>query len=239
LGATPNGRGSKEGKIVQMMAPFAFVFLMLMAIMTTGQYLLSNVIEEKSSRIVEVLLSAVRPGELMAGKIIGLGLVGLMVAGLWLGGGLVALEWRGIELDLPASIWAYFLVYYVLGYLLLASLMAGAGSLCSEPKEAASLIGPINMILIIPMIGWYNFAQEPMGLAARLLSFVPPITPLMMMLRLGAGEIPAWEVAATLALLLVSTVGAIWLAGKVFRVGVLMYGKRPGLKTVWRAVRAS
>jgi ABC-2 type transport system permease protein len=197
--------------------------------------MLSSIIEEKNSRIVEVLLSVVSPFELMAGKILGLAGIGLTVTSIW---GLVAYgaaRQQGFEIEIGTSLIVYFLIYYILGFVLYCALLSGVGSICNTIKESQSLMMPVMLLLVIPLIFWMPLAQDANGVAAKVLSFIPPATPMLMMLRLSSGaDIWFVEIVASILLLAVSVIAAIWVSAKVFRTGVLMYGKRPSLREVAR-----
>ena len=196
------------------------------------------VIEEKSSRVIEVLLSAVTPFQLMAGKILGLAGVGFTIVGLWGAGAYFAATKQGLSLDVTTEMMLYLIVYYILGFLLLSAVFAGVGSICNTIKETQGLMMPIIMILIVPLMSWFPLAQNPDGTLARVLSFVPPLTPMLMVLRLSAGsDVSMVEILASIAVLAAATVATMWMAAKVFRTGILMYGKRPALREVFRWLR--
>jgi ABC-2 type transport system permease protein len=225
----------QQDRVARMMVPFAFMYLIFMGIAGLGQHMLSSIIEEKNSRIVEVLLSVVSPFELMAGKILGLAGIGLTVTSIW---GLVAYgaaRQQGFEIEIGTSLIVYFLIYYILGFVLYCALLSGVGSICNTIKESQSLMMPVMLLLVIPLIFWMPLAQDANGVAAKVLSFIPPATPMLMMLRLSSGaDIWFVEIVASILLLAVSVIAAIWVSAKVFRTGVLMYGKRPSLREVAR-----
>ncbi len=224
-------------RVARMMVPFAFMYLIFIGIAGTGQHLLSSIIEEKNSRIIEVLLSTISPFELMAGKIMGLAGIGLTVTTLWGVGAYVAARYQGIDITVGLGLVIFFLVYYILGFVLFSAILAGVGSVCNTVKETQSLMMPVMLLFIIPLIAWMKLAQDPNGTLAHALSFLPPATPMVMMLRLSTGaSIAAVEVVATVLLLVFSVFGAVWAAAKIFRTGVLMYGKRPGLPQIWHCL---
>ena len=229
---------SESQRIIGMMVPFFFMFLMFMGIFGMGQHLITSVIEEKNSRVIEVLLSALSPLELMAGKIAGLGGIALTVIAMWGVGAYAAARWRGLDLNIPVEILPYFFVYYVLGFLLFSSILAGIGSVCNTIKEAQGLMMPVSMLCILPMVTWFALIRNPTGTLARAMSFVPPLTPMVMILRLAAGaELTVLEVAASIVILAGSVLVAVWAGAKVFHIGILMYGKRPGVREILRWVR--
>ena len=236
------GSGDREDRVqsegdraAKMMVPFFFMYLIFMGIVGMGQHLISSVIEEKGSRVIEVLLSAVSPFQLMAGKIAGLAGIGLTVVSLWAGAAYIAARWQGLSVEITGELMLYFVVYYILGFLLFSSLLAGVGSVCNTIKETQGLMMPIMMVFIIPLLAWFKLVQDPNGTLARVLSFVPPMTPMVMILRLAAGpEIWIGEILASIFLLGITVPVAMWAAAKIFRTGILMYGKRPTLREVGR-----
>lgn len=229
---------SQGERAVGMMVPFFFMYLIFMGIVGTGQQMLSSIIEEKSSRIIEVLLSAVSPFELMAGKIVGLAGIGITVTGLWAIVAYGAARWQGLSVDVTGQLVLYFVVYYILGFLMFSSILAGVGSVCNTLKETQSLMMPIMMVFIIPLLGWFKLVQSPDGVLARALSFFPPVTPMVMILRLSAtSDTPTAEILASIVLLAAAVLGVMWVAAKVFRTGILMYGKRPGPREILRWLR--
>jgi ABC-2 type transport system permease protein len=228
-------------------APVAFVYLLWVSVFTIAQLLLTNTIEEKSNRIVEVLLSSISPMQLMVGKILGIAATGLTTIGSWIVFFLVFLKFLPKLLDLPAEIdltvlvsdpvyLASFVAYFLLGFLLYASILVGLGSACNSIKEAQNLMAPVMILLLLPLLSMIPISQDPNGKLAVVLSFIPPFTPFVMMNR-AAGPPERWEYAVTSVLLVVSIAVAFWAAAKIFRVGVLMTGKPPRLGELWRWVR--
>jgi ABC-2 type transport system permease protein len=231
---------SQGQRIAGMMVPFFFMYLIFMGMIGTGQHMLSSIIEEKNSRIIEVLLSAVSPFQLMAGKILGLAGIGLTVMALWSAAAFAAVRWQGLNVGVGPELMVYFVIYYILGYLFVSAILTGIGSVCNTIKETQSLMMPVMLIFIIPMMGWFKLVQSPNGTLARVLSFVPPVTPMVMALRLSAGsDIWFLEIAASILLLAVAVIFVIWAAAKIFRTGILMYGKRPGPIEILRWLRQS
>jgi len=229
---------SQGQRMARMMVPFAFMYLMFLGIVGMGQHMVSSIIEEKNSRIIEVLLSVVSPFELMAGKIAGLAAVGLAVMALWGAAAYGAARWRGLQIDVSPDLVAYGLIYYILGFVLFSAILAGVGSVCNTIKETQSLMMPIMLVFIIPMLAWPRLAQEPNGELARVLSYVPPATPMVMILRLSSG-IDVWlgEVVLSILVLIAGVLATMWAAAKVFRTGILLYGKRPGAREILRWLR--
>jgi ABC-2 type transport system permease protein len=226
---------SDADRVVKVMIPFFFMYLLFIGIITMGQQMLSSIIEEKNSRVIEVLLSAVSPFELMAGKILGLVSVGLTVVFLWGVSAVAAARWKGLSLDIAPAILTYFILYYVLAFFMFSAFMVGIGSICNTIKETQSLLKPVILICIVPILAWQNIIRDPNGMLAKVLSFVPPTSPMVMILRLSSGtEIWIVETLLSIILLAASVLGGVWIAARVFRTGILMYGKRPGLREVAR-----
>jgi ABC-2 type transport system permease protein len=240
LGREEQRLQSQAERMTGIMVPFFFMFLIYMGIIGIGQQMLSSVIEEKNSRIIEILLSAVTPFQLMTGKILGLAGIGFTVMGLWAFAAYGAALWRGLDVEITAGLLFYFLLYYVLGFLLYSSILAGVGSVCNTLKESQNLMMPIVLVFVVPLISWYQLVQSPDGLFARVLSFIPPVTPLVMILRISAGS-GVWglEILASIVLLLASLLVTMWLAARIFRTGILMYGKRPSIREIFRWLRQS
>lgn len=231
---------NEKEKITRMMFPFFFMFMIFGGIMGAGQQMLSSVIEEKNSRVIEVLLSAVSPFELMTGKIVGLAGIGMTVMVIWGSAAYAAAAWRGINFSVGAGILPFFVIYYILGFLLFTSILAAIGSVCNTIRETQSLMMPVTLLIIIPMVSWFNIVQHPNGTLARALSFVPPLTPMVMVLRLSASsDTSLIEVFASIVLLAAAVLAMMWAASKIFRTGILMYGKRPALREVFRWLKQS
>ncbi|MHC4396802.1 MAG: ABC transporter permease [Planctomycetota bacterium] len=225
-------------RIKKMMIPFFFMYLMFISIIVTAQHMLSSVIEEKNSRVMEVLLSAVSPFQLMAGKIVGLAGIGFTVTGLWGVGAYSAANWQGLNISITGELLLYFVIYYALGFLLFSSITVGIGSICNTIKETQNLMMPITIIFLVPLISWLNLIQNPNGTLARVLSFIPPLTSMVMILRTSAtSNISHIEILGSIVLLAATVLGVMWGVAKVFRTGILMYGKRPGPREILRWLR--
>jgi len=223
----------------RMFVPFFFLFLMFFGVFGVNQQMLTGIIEEKSSRVIEVLLSTLTPFQFMAGKILGLTGIGLTVVGIWGAGCYGAATYQGLTGLVEVGEVLYFLVYFILGFALFSSIFAAIGSACNTIQEAQSMVMPISILLIAPLVGWVYFIQHPEGLWATALSFVPPLTPLVMMLRLAVRpDLPFLQVAGSIVVLALSVPVVMWASAKIFRTGVLMYGKPPSLREILRWVRA-
>ncbi len=245
-----SGKESKVEKsdVVLKWAPMVFVYLLWISVFILAQMLLTNTIEEKSNRIIEVLLSSVSPRQLMTGKIFGIAITGLMMVGSWalffiLGVEILPLLFPEAsriisEFELarilaePIYLLSFF-GYFLAGYLLFASLLAGIGSVCNSLKEAQNLQQPVMILLLVPLFAMMPVASDPNGTLARVLSFIPPFTPFVMMNRAG-GPPETWEYLATGVLLALTVFLTFRGAAKVFRVGILMTGKPPRIREILR-----
>jgi len=228
-------QGSREGTFV---TAFVFTILLFMGIFGYAQWLLTTLIEEKSNRIVEVVLSSVSPFQLMTGKILGMGLVSLTLLSLWSGAGYLGAATQDWTRFVPIQNLAFFLVYFVLGFFLYASLFSAIGAACNTLKEAQNMQGPLTIVLIVPMFLLVPITKDPEGTIAVVMSWFPFFTPFVMMNRLAASPSPeGWEIAGTIAWLAISVVIVMWAAGRVFRVGILMYGKPPRPGELFRWMR--
>ena len=233
--ATEVDSGSREAK---GFIPMIFVYLMFIGIMGQAQTMLTSTVEEKSNRVMEVLLSSVSPFQLMAGKMIGLGLVSFTLFAVWMAGGafmIIRNDWQHL---IEVSTLVYFLIYFMPGFLLYSSVMAAMGSLCNELKEAQNMMTPMIIILIIPLMTMFWVGQNPDHVIARVLSFIPTFTPFLMINRIASAQPPGMvEIVASVVVLTASIVVTVWLAARVFRVGVLLYGKPPAFREVMRWLR--
>ncbi len=243
VGRVPTRTVTEEGErenteILNMFLPMAFMILLLMSVMTGGQYLMTTTIEEKSSRVVEVLLAAVSPMELMTGKVLGQLVVGFIVLGLYGGLGMVGLLSFSMVGLLDPMLLVYLVIFYLTAYFVLASFMAAVGAAVNEMREAQTLMTPIILVVMIPWMLWLPITRNPDSLFAVVLSFVPPLSSFVMMIRLASTSPPPfWQVAASIAVGLVAVYASLVLAAKVFRIGLLLHGKPPNFATLVRWVR--
>ena len=222
--------------IVKQWAPSGFVYLLWLAIFVIIQMLLNNTIEEKSNRIIEVLLSSVTPGELMMGKLFGIAAVGLTMVGAWMFALFGILSWKSggagqiagqiLTVLHSSNLIPLFSIYFLLGYLMYAAFILSVGSVCNTIKEAQSYMGVLTMIMMVPLLTMTFIPKDPNGSLARLLSWIPLYTPFTMMNRATADP-PLVDMVGTLVLLIACTVGALWMSGKIFRIGILRTGQPP------------
>jgi ABC-2 type transport system permease protein len=221
---------------IKQWAPSGFVYLLWLAIFVIIQMLLNNTIEEKSNRIIEVLLSSVTPGELMMGKLFGIAAIGLTMVGAWMLALFGILSWKvggasevagQVLIVLKTSnLIPLFSIYFLLGYLMYAAFILSIGSVCNTIKEAQSYMGVLTMIMMIPLLTMTFIPKDPNGSLARILSWIPLYTPFTMMNRATADP-PLVDLIGTFILLAATTALALWMSGKIFRLGILRTGQPP------------
>ena len=240
---TLNSRGGFDLKddrreLLDFMLPFTFAMVLGLCIVIGGTYLLQGVSEEKESRILEALLCTVSPGELLAGKLLGLGAAGLTLVALWtaMSAGFATPALALANLKIPPHLLAVMVVYLLLGYLFYGSLMIGIGAVTNNMREAQQFAFMFTFANWVPIIMLTSIIGRPNGNLALGLSLFPPTAPVAMMMRMSVPEaaVPLWQVALSMGLL----AGTAWLAlvgsARVFRIGLLMYGKTPSLPEIVR-----
>jgi ABC-2 type transport system permease protein len=227
-------------EMLNVFMPAAFMILLLVSVLTTGQYLLTSTVEEKSNRVVEVLLSAVSAMELMTGKILGQMAVGLLILLLYAGLGILALfSFATVGLLDPMLI-IFLMIFYVLSFFTVAAMMAAIGAAVNEMREAQALQGPVMLFLMVPWILWLPIVRDPNSTMSVVLSFIPPLGNFAMLLRMtSTSPPPMWQAWLAIFISAVAVYGALWVAAKVFRVGLLMFGKPPTFGTLIRWARMS
>jgi ABC-2 type transport system permease protein len=218
--------------------PFIFAGLLVFGILIGGQTLLTQVLEEKSSRVIEVLLSAVSPLELMAGKILGQMAVSMLVLALYIGMGLLMLTSFAMLGLIDPLLIVYLIVFFLVGYLVFASVFAAVGAAVNEMREAQSLMTPIMLLLMAPWFFAQPIGRDPDSAFSVAMSLVPPVNTFAMMVRLASTTPPPlWQVGLSLVIGVASAVACMWFAAKIFKVGLLMHGKPPTLGTLIKWAR--
>lgn len=250
-----DGEVDSADRTAALVAGFAGAFLLYGSMLVYGTYVLRSVLEEKRNRVVEIVISSLRPWELMLGKILGVGAVGLTQLSIWL-----AFVFVVAILALPnlAAAWpmlgevgdltpylpgvgtlALFGVYFVLGYFLYSALFAAVGAICTREEEAQQAQFPIVMLLVIPLIIQTSALEGSEFAWADWAALFPFFSPILMFPRAVAGSVPAWMVVLSIVLMILALIGTAWVAGRIYRVGILMQGKRPTVPEILRWVRAS
>ena len=242
----PEGE-SEESGVPTFIIAFVMLFFIYITILFYGIFVMRGVIEEKQSRIVEVLVSSVKPFQMMIGKIIGIGLVGLTQYAIWILSaallsffGAKMFASTGADLPkIPASLVIYFIIYFLLGYFLFATLYAMVGAMVSSEEDAQQVQFPVTILIIIPMMVFSLVMNNPNSPTSVTLSMIPFFSPTLMMLRIAVDPPPWWQIGLSMILMIVTIFGAIWLAARIYRVGILMYGKRPSIAELGRWLRYS
>lgn len=228
----------KNLPVLNAVLPAAFMVLLLVTVLSGGGQLMTTTIEEKSNRIVEVLLSAVTPMELMTGKILGQLFVGLLVLAIYGGMGIAAAASFALQGLFDPWLLVYLVVFYLISYFVIGAFMAAVGAAVSDLRDAQSLLRPVMVVLMIPWLLWMPIARDPNSTLALVASFVPPVNTFGMLLRMSSSSPPpSWQVWLSIAVGLASAYASLWFAAKVFRIGLLEFGKAPDLRTLIRWAR--
>ena len=217
----------------------AFMMLIWIATFTSGNYLLTTTIEEKSNKVMEVLLSAISPMQLLAGKILGQAGVSAVILCMYGSAALAGLVTFALLDLIPFSHLLMFVIFFVIAYFMIATIMAAVGSAVSELRDAQSLMGPVMLILIIPLALWPVLSEHPNGMIATISSFTPPLLPFVMILRVTASTEPValWQIVLSIGIGFGSVIVMVWMCARIFRIGILMQGKPPNIIQLVKWIR--
>ena len=242
-------KGSRaEGGVVGMFFALGLFMILYVSMLIWGQQVMNGVLEEKGSRVIEVVISAVTAFELMMGKLIGICLVGLTQLGIWLGT-MAVLTAPGIVAtmalvppgasppSLTPAVLIHFILLFILGFFAFATLYAAIGASFNNLQEAQQAASIVAIFIVIPVMVMWPVINDPNSRMATVLSLVPLFTPLLMPLRIAIEMPPAWQLALAYVLTLGFVVGMVWFCSKIYRVGILMYGKKPTFKEIWKWTR--
>lgn len=245
---------------------FVLGFIIYVAMFIYGAYVMHGVMEEKQSRVLEVVVSSVRPFELLMGKVLGIGAMGLLQMGMWAAilfglslsaGGIASLFLDPADFNLPegasgeqllaqadfalphlsAGLFIWFLLFFLGGYLLYSSLFAAVGSSVEHQQDAQGLMLPVTILIVIPIMFISLVVDSPNATLSVVLSMVPFFSPILMVVRVAVTAVPFWQVFLSFVFLCAAFVGTIWICGRIYRVGILMYGKKPTLRDLARWLR--
>lgn len=243
------GRGSAGRENVVL--AYAVALLLYMSIVLYGQSILMSVIEEKTQRVAEVVVSAVSPSQLLAGKVLGVGAVGLTQQLIWVASGVLLVRFQGPIMQamglgaapttlpgLSLVTAAVFLLFFLLGFIFFTTMFAAAGSMVSSTQDAQQVATPLTLLIVPSILLLAPVLMDPGGTLAIAVSLIPFTAPILMPVRMSLTSVPWIEVAASVGLMLVACLAAIWLAARIYRVGVLMYGKKPSMAELMRWIRA-
>src|SRR5438094_1539060 len=246
-------RGTTCGETAAQSFSLAYFMgiILYTAILLYGINVMSSVLEEKTTRIVEVLVSSLRPFELMAGKVLGVGAVSILQFLIWGVGARLLLARRASPVaasdaadeifqvpHVSGATLAIFMAYFLGGFFLYSAMFAAVGAMSSTEQEARQAQQPVAWLLVLSFISMFALLNDPNSTLAVTLSLVPLSSPIAMPVRWAAGNIPGYEIALSLVILVGSIIGVTWTAARIYRVGILMTGKRPNLRELVRRVRA-
>lgn len=238
----------KTGGELNFIVPFIFGALLLIPSLVYGQETMRGIVQEKTDRVVEVLVSSVTPMQLLTGKILGVAAVGLTQIGVWLtmiaivgAYGATVATMAGVNLAqfVRPIIFLYFLIFFVLAYLTYVCVYAVAGAICNSEKEAQQFIMPVMLLMMVPWFLMMPIIMNPDAPFAVGFSLSPVFGPITMFVRATATDPPMWHFLLSIAVSLATCVGLFWITAKVFRVGILSYGKRPTIPELMRWIRVA
>ena len=247
---TDRGRGGSA--TVSVRFALVILFTLYMALMLYGQAVLRGVMEEKQTRVAEVVVSSVEPWKLLGGKVIGVGAVGLTQFAVWISSAILLLRYRGEILErLGASAMSFnppdvtigmgivLMLFFVTGYVFYSALFAAVGAMVSSEQEAQQALMPIILLLVSSFVFFPPILSKPTSGLAHTLSWLPFSAPIVMPLRIAVIPVAAWEVAVSLISVAAGSYIAVWIAARIYRTGMLMYGKRPSMREVARWLRTT
>ncbi len=236
-----NGVGFIAGYITGM---FLYISMILY-----GTLIMQSVIEEKNSRVIELLSSSVKPIDILIGKVLGVGLAGLVQVSVWatmfaavsffaLPAVLSSLGSSAGSIISPLS-FIYFVLYFIFGYLMYATLYAGAGATVEQASDAQQVSMPITLLVILPIVMMTSVIQSPSSTSSVILSLIPFFSPILMLGRIFSETPPFWQIALSFVLMAATFFGVLWLSGKIYRTGILMYGKKYTLREIFKWLKYS
>lgn len=231
------------------MAGYLTGFLMYMGLLIYGSMILRSVVEEKSTRVIEVMVSSVKPYDLLVGKVLGISAAAVLQMSVWAimmallatVGVNMAQKMSGSEIPIhiPPELFVYFVVFYVLGFLIYATLFAALGATADQESDVQQASLPITMLVVIPILLMTSVIQAPSSSMSTILSMVPFFAPILMMGRIFSETPPFWQIALSMAIMIATFFGVLWVAARIYRTGILMYGKRFSPKEIVKWIKYS
>ncbi len=234
---------SDAKQVAEFFVPYIFALLLMISVFTSSGYLLQSVADEKENRMIEMMVTSVAPFSIMAGKVLALGAAGIIQVGVWfisavlIGPQVLHQIPNAGDLSLAPGLLVPVLAFFIGGYFLFAVLMAGIGAAASSVKEATQFSVVIAIPNVVAIYGSALIVDQPNGVFARTLSYIPFTAPTAMMLRLGAGDVPVGDIIGGLIVLVIAGIGLLWVSARVFRAGLLLYGQRMTPAAMWRAIK--
>lgn len=230
-----------DSVFILFLLPLIFGMILIISSLSTSSYLMYSLVEEKQNRVVEVLVTSVRPMQLLGGKILGLGLLGItqivIILAMAVGGLAIANALNVVQgITIPTDILIVALVYFVLAYLILAAILAGLGVLVGSEQESSQLSGFMTFPFFAPFFFVLPLVTDPNGSTAMILSFIPFTAPMTMMVRMGFTTVPFWQIALSMGIMALTALFFVWLSARVFRWGLLLYGKKFSVRSLVNAL---
>ncbi len=236
----PDGRLVRQDPrdfLARVVLPFAFAFILMLSIFIASGYLIQGLVEERSSRVIELLLSSVTPEELVAGKLMGLGGAGLLQLVVWVGLSMAPVVFVA-RMEVAPSVAALCVAYYLVGFVFFGSIMAGVGCVSGGTLESQHFASLWSVVAVVPILFSPLILEAPNSVFSRVLSYVPFTCPITMIMRVASGEYSVIDVPLTLLVMVVGTLGSLWVSARLFRVGLLLRGQRPSLSELLSRVWA-
>lgn len=244
IGIDKSGKESKGGGIGAFLLPFMLMFMIYMTVLIYGVAVMRSVLEEKTSRVVEVMLSSATATQMMAGKILGVGAVGFTQILIWIMSalvvstpGLLAASSYLKNIQLAPAVFIFFPVFFALGYLLYSTMYAAVGAMVNSDEEAQQMQWPVLLPLIMCSVFASAVIRDPNSPLAFWTSLFPLTSPVIMFVRITVQQPPMWQILLAIALAVATEFGLIWLCSRIYRVGILMYGKRPTLPEIMKWIK--
>jgi len=221
--------GVKSQFLVLFFTSFIYIILLMMMILSSGGMLIRSLVEEKSNRLIEILVSSCSPDELLTGKVIGLSSLGIIQVLIWTFIGLVLVVLNVIPAQVFSNIIAI-LIYFALGFIFYTSIFVGIGSIVTTEQEAQQITSYLSLILVLPIVLTIPAIENQGSVFVQILSYIPFTIPSIMILRFNIGNVPVIDIITSSVIMIISTYLFVSIAAKIFRIGVLSYGKRPSFK---------
>jgi len=232
-----NKEAKKENDLQTFGVPAGAMFFLFMMVMMSAPAMLNAVLEEKMQKISEILISSVTPFQLMLGKLVATVLIALTLSALYVGALIIVLNHYDVLHTVPVAMYFWFFLFQLLALIMFGSIFIGIGAACSEIRDAQSLMMPAMLLVLIPLFCWIVVLESPSSTFSRVISLIPPATPMLMLLRIGIPPGPPWwEIALSVVLTSLFALACVAAAGKVFRIGILSQGQAPSVAKLIRWV---
>ena len=252
-----NGKLTGESGAATFALAYAMGFILYFSLLIFGNQVMNSIVEEKNNRIVEILASSLRPFEMMLGKVLGVGLVALLQITIWAGAATLFSKYQGLILGsmgagtgaagqmpftFPAmsfDLLLVFLTFFALGFLLYAAAYAAVGAMCNTVQEAGQAQFPVMMFVLVGFFSVFALIRDPNGTAAQVLTFVPMLTPFVVPMRYSISPLNPVELLLSIAVTVAGLMAIVWVAGRIYRIGILSYGKKASLRDMMRWIRTA